>query len=80
MTRTRTYDWDDPSLPVRAAAGMNGLDLLRLMRKGELPPPPIMQTLGIRLVEVDFGRAVFAAQAAEYMYNPIGSVHATVES
>jgi uncharacterized protein (TIGR00369 family) len=78
MTRTRTYDWDDPSLPVRAAAGMNGLDLLRLMRKGELPPPPIMQTLGIRLVEVDFGRAVFAAQAAEYMYNPIGSVHGGV--
>ncbi len=31
--------------------------------------------LGIELVEVERGRAVFALEPAEWMYNPIGSVH-----
>src|SRR5262249_57148734 len=31
--------------------------------------------LGMTLVEVGEGRAVFAVEPAEWMYNPIGSVH-----
>jgi uncharacterized protein (TIGR00369 family) len=31
--------------------------------------------MGFSLVEAEHGRAVFAADPAEWMYNPIGSVH-----
>jgi uncharacterized protein (TIGR00369 family) len=42
---------------------------------GVLPPPPIARLLDFTIVEVDEGRAVFAMEPAEWMYNPIGSVH-----
>ena len=31
--------------------------------------------LGLELVEIERGRAVFSMEPAEWMYNPIGSVH-----
>ena len=49
---------------------------MQLMAAGELPPPPIAETLGFRLVEAERGRAVFECEPAEYHYNPIGIVHA----
>jgi uncharacterized protein (TIGR00369 family) len=76
--RTRTYQWDDPSIVARAALGRSGLEVMRALLAGELPTPPIAQTLGFRLAEVDRGRAVFLIRAAEYMDNPIGSVHGGV--
>lgn len=75
MTRTRTYHWEDPSLPVQAAATMTGLEIIRALRSGELPPPPMIQTLGLQMAEVDPGRVVLTVKAAEFMYNPLGSVH-----
>lgn len=74
--RTRTYTWDDPFALRDALAGRSGLELMQLMAAGDLPLPPIAQTLGFRLVEVERGRAVFECVPAEYHYNPIGSVHA----
>jgi uncharacterized protein (TIGR00369 family) len=54
---------------------MPGLDFLCAIRDGRLPPPPIAQLLGFRLVEVDTGHAVFEVQPGEQHYNPIGVVH-----
>lgn len=48
------------------------------MVDGELPPAPIMQTLGARLESVAAGRAVFTMTPTESHYNPIGSVHGGV--
>jgi uncharacterized protein (TIGR00369 family) len=76
--RIRTYQWDDPLIPARAAQDMSGLELMRALVAGDLPKPPIAHTLGFELIEVDRGRAVFSIRAAEYMYNPIGSVHGGV--
>jgi uncharacterized protein (TIGR00369 family) len=73
--RTRTFHWDDPGVTAAAGAERDGIDLLRAIAAGELPPPPIADLLGMELVEVDAGRAVFALAPAEWMYNPIGSVH-----
>ena len=75
-TRTRSYSWEDPLLIRDALAGHSGLELMQLMAAGELPPPPIAETLGFRLVEAERGRAVFECEPAEYHYNPIGIVHA----
>jgi uncharacterized protein (TIGR00369 family) len=50
------------------------------MAAGELPQPPIADTLGFRLTEVEHGRAVFECEPAEFHYNPIGTVHAGLAS
>ncbi len=54
---------------------MSGLELLTAMVERKLPPPPIALLLGFKLVEVGDGRAVFAGEPGEHLYNPIGSVH-----
>ena len=74
--RTRTYTWEDPFAIRDALTEHSGLELMQLMAAGELPPPPIAETLGFRLVEAERGKAVFECEPAEYHYNPIGIVHA----
>jgi uncharacterized protein (TIGR00369 family) len=74
--RTRTYTWENPFAVVEAGAQLPGIELLRKIMAGELPPPPIAATLDFELVEVEQGRAVFESSPAEFHYNPIGVVHA----
>ena len=73
--RTRTYTWDDPLAILADSVGLSGIEALRLMAAGEIPPPPIARTLGFGRFEVDEGRAVFEIEPAEFHYNPIGVVH-----
>ncbi len=54
---------------------MSGLDYLKAMQEGRIPPPPIAMLIDMRIVEVSEGRVVFAAQPAEFHYNPLGAVH-----
>jgi uncharacterized protein (TIGR00369 family) len=75
LTHTRTITWEDPAPGFARAAEMSGLEYLQAMIAGELPPPPMAATLGMELVEVGDGRALFAAEPADYHYNPIGVVH-----
>lgn len=74
-TRSRTHIWDDPKPSAEARQRLTGLEYLRGFLDGTFPPPPIAQTMGMRLVEVEEGRAVFACAPAEYHYNLIGAVH-----
>jgi len=74
--RTRTYSWEDPLALFDRMAGRSGLEVMQMMASGELPPPPIAETLGFRLVEASHGSAVFECEPAEFHYNPIGIVHA----
>ena len=55
--------------------GLSGIDYFRRMMAGELPPPAMLELFGIRLVEVDEGRVVFAATADERFYNGTGVAH-----
>ncbi len=73
--RTRSFSWDDPGAMAAAGLEQPGLDYLREIVAGTLPPPPIARLLDFSIVEVDAGRVVFAVEPAEWMYNPIGSVH-----
>jgi uncharacterized protein (TIGR00369 family) len=73
--RSLTVSWEDPLASAAAAASMSGIDALRAIAAGELPPPPIAVLLGFAPVEVEEGRAVFAANPDERHYNPIGVVH-----
>src|SRR3954452_20371058 len=78
MQRTRTFTWSDPLVTARAAVDLAGIDAIRAIASGELPPPPIAELLGFEITLVEPGRVVFALEPAEWMYNPIGSVHGGV--
>jgi uncharacterized protein (TIGR00369 family) len=56
-------------------AGKTGLQLFEAMLAGELPAPPIGQTLDFLLVEAEVGRAVFQGRPLPRHYNPMGGVH-----
>jgi uncharacterized protein (TIGR00369 family) len=73
--RTRSFSWEDPSTGAAVARGFSGLECMHAIMDGTLPPPPIAQLLDFTIVEAEEGRAVFAMEPAEWMYNPIGSVH-----
>jgi uncharacterized protein (TIGR00369 family) len=75
VTRTRLLTWQDPLESVAAAAGLSGLEYMRMIAAGEIPPPPIAVTLNFRMASVDNGSAVFEAEPGEEHYNPIGVVH-----
>jgi uncharacterized protein (TIGR00369 family) len=73
--RTRTIEWEDPMASAAAGAAMKGIDYMRALAAGELPPPPIAVLLRMRPVEVEPGHAVFEGAPGEEHYNPIGVVH-----
>src|SRR6187402_3127380 len=75
MQRTRTITWSDPLATARAAGELAGIDAIRKIAAGELPPPPIAELLDFEITLVEEGRVIFAVLPQEWMYNPIGSVH-----
>ncbi|MDX6668931.1 MAG: hypothetical protein QOK04_2311 [Solirubrobacteraceae bacterium] len=75
MSRSRTITWEDPVATAARAAEMSGLDYVKAIGTGDVPPPPIAVLMDFRPVEVEEGRAVFAVTPAEFHYNPIGVVH-----
>ncbi len=62
-------------LSMEEAQKLNGLEFLTALIEGRLPAPPMADTLGFRLVEVEPGRALFVGEPSDDYYNPIGSVH-----
>jgi uncharacterized protein (TIGR00369 family) len=76
--RTRTVEWDDPLPGFELGRTMSGLDYLRAMAAGKLPQPPVAKLLGFGIGSIERGRVTFEADAAEYHYNPIGTVHGGV--
>ncbi|MEV7992950.1 PaaI family thioesterase [Streptomyces sp. NPDC086077] len=78
MSRSRTFEWEDPRVSAAAVGRASGLEFLQDVLAGRLPAPPIAATLNFSLEEVEAGRAVFAMEPGEEHYNPIGSVHGGV--
>jgi uncharacterized protein (TIGR00369 family) len=74
----RTYEWTDPAPFAGLVGQVPGLEILQAIGKGTLPRPPIMDTIGMRAVEAEQGRVVFALTPAPWHYNPLGTVHGGV--
>jgi uncharacterized protein (TIGR00369 family) len=74
-SRSRTLVWQDPVATAAAGTAMAGMDYMRAIVAGELPPPPIAVTMRLRPVELEEGRVVFEGLPGEEHYNPIGVVH-----
>jgi len=74
-SRTRTITWEDPSSGAKLCQTMSGLEYLRAIQAGKVPPPPIAVLMGMWIEALSEGHVVFAAEPSEYHYNPIGTVH-----
>src|SRR5436189_1996281 len=77
-SRTREIIWEDPTAAFQTGKTISGIAYLKAMQSGELPPPPIAVLMNMWITEVSEGRVVFAAEPAEYHYNPLGTVHGGV--
>ncbi len=60
---------------LRAPKTTRHLEQLRRLAKGELPPPPVAELVGFRLVEVELGQAVMEMDASARHANPMGTLH-----
>ena len=76
MTETQ----QDPTALVQALAQMTGLQQLEAMGRGELPPPPIAETLGLENFGGEHGSFHVELVPQYRHYNPLGSVHGGVLS
>jgi uncharacterized protein (TIGR00369 family) len=74
-TRERIVRWENPMPVVEAARHMSGIEVLRAIRDGKLPSPPIANLLGMNIVKVEEESIIFTLEPAEYLYNPLGTVH-----
>jgi uncharacterized protein (TIGR00369 family) len=73
--RSRTVTWHDTSPGVAQALTMAGIDYLKAMIAGELPPPPMAALMQFDLVDAQPGEVVLTCQPDESVYNPSGGVH-----
>jgi uncharacterized protein (TIGR00369 family) len=80
-TATRTFTYARPGQgDLARLAELDGLGQLEAMVAGELPPPPVMATLGFSDFRPERGRVVVTMPAAEFHYNPLGGVHGGIIS
>ena len=55
--------------------GRSGLETLQAIFAGELPSPPMGDTLGFVPIRIARGRAIFQGKPDFRYYNPLGNVH-----
>jgi uncharacterized protein (TIGR00369 family) len=56
-------------------AGKTGLETMQSMLRGEIPFPPIGETLSFYIVHVEDGQAIFQASPKPEHLNPLGTIH-----
>jgi len=73
--RSRSFRWPDPARFAEPVQKLSGIEFMRAFLTGDLPPPPFIELIGIRIVSVDPGSVAFEFEPAEFMYSPLGNVH-----
>jgi uncharacterized protein (TIGR00369 family) len=68
-------DTTSPSGLFEIRRQLSGLEFFKKMIAGELPPPPLVVLLGLKLVEAEPGRVTFTGVAREEFYNGMGVAH-----
>ena len=70
-----TVTWWDPLVSAEQGRQLSGIEHLRAVRDGVLPPPPISGLMAFGMTSVEEGDVVFTCTPDESAYNPIGVVH-----
>ncbi len=70
--RLRRADAPHPSLQVM---GLSGMETLQAIFAGDLPAPPMGETLDFVPIRMEPGLAVFQGRPLRRHYNPLGTVH-----
>jgi uncharacterized protein (TIGR00369 family) len=73
--RERVVDWQAPGAATKAAATMSGMEAMRAIRDGILPPPPMARLIGFRMAVVEPERIVMELEPDESLENTIGLLH-----
>ena len=73
--RERMVDWQAPGPVAKAAAAMSGLEVMRAIRDGILPEPPMARLIDFRLSVAEPGRIVMELEPHEGLENTVGLLH-----
>lgn len=75
LVREHTFRWEDPRAAWPVAAQLDGLGWLKALIEGRIPPPPIVQALGMQLEAAEHGTVRFSLATQEWMCNPAAVIH-----
>ena len=73
--RKRIIEWQDPGAVREQADGLSVLDIMRGIRDGTLPPPPIARLIGFRYIEAEPGQTAIELQPEQSLENTSGTLH-----
>jgi uncharacterized protein (TIGR00369 family) len=59
-------------------ASLNLPNLIQMMLNGSIPPPPIANLIGFKVMSIESGKAVIEFEADERHANPMGTLHGGV--
>ena len=62
--RSKTVHWYDPMITAAAGRPLSGVDFIRAIRDGAIPPP-IAMLFGMQIREVEVGQVVFECEPDE---------------
>ena len=75
LRRERLVDWQAPGSAAKLAAAMSGMEAMRAIRDGVLPPPPLARLIGFRMAVVEPQRIVMELEPDESLENTLGLLH-----
>lgn len=73
--RVRARQSAPDAKPEAKAFSRSGMQMFEAIFAGELPPPPINDTVDILAIHIEPGTAVFQGRPQRRHYNPFGTVH-----
>jgi len=73
--RQRMVEWQAPRAVARLATTLSGIDAMRAIRDGLLPPPPMAKLIGFDMCVVEPGLIGMALDPHESLENTIGLLH-----
>lgn len=73
--RSRTVSWTDPTTVNRKTDGRTGREQIAADIRGEIPSPPMAETIGYRVSEGGDGEVVVACELGEHHLNPYNIIH-----
>lgn len=76
--KERRYQWTPLTRDREPMAGLSGVDFFRASMRGEVPMPPISETIGWTIVGVEKGLIRLRFEPQEYLFHGAGILHGGV--